>query len=146
MDYEIVQELWPLWTDSRVVLNSLRERPEEYVEQKKYYSGKRKPLLKSNYCSTHGQDIIVDVIAENQDQKWHNFFICQIQRFLTPIKSFKVIKVILEKHRLKPYEKPKKGELISFQIENKRNGFSFPTFVEHLIRVVKIFRVSFWKI
>ncbi|RAM48111.1 MAG: IS5/IS1182 family transposase, partial [Hapalosiphonaceae cyanobacterium JJU2] len=63
-DYEVVQEIL---TDYELIVDSseqLRERPGEYKEQKKYYSGKKKHHTFKNQITVlpDGKDI-VDVIA-----------------------------------------------------------------------------------
>jgi len=64
-----------------------------------------------------------------------------VRKTSTPT-SFKEIKVIKEKHQLKLHEKTEKGELTLAQFEQNLEMAAGRIFVEHLIRVVKIFRIA----
>jgi len=65
-----------------------------------------------------------------------------VRKTSTPTKSFKEIKVIKEKHQLKLPRKTEKGELTLAQFEQNLEMAAGRIFVEHLIRVVKIFRIA----
>jgi len=54
----------------------------------------------------------------------------------------KVSRVIKEKHQLKLPRKNRKGELTLAQFEQNLEMAAGRIFVEHLIRVVKIFRIA----
>ncbi|MGH7999713.1 MAG: transposase family protein [Brasilonema sp.] len=65
------------------------------------------------------------------------------RKTLIQIKNFKVIKVIFGVPSIKtPTKKPKKGELTLLQKKKNKEMASDRIFVEHLIRVLKIFRVA----
>ncbi|MEI2579024.1 transposase family protein [Scytonema sp. PRP1] len=101
-DYEIVQEVL---TDYELIVDSAeqaRERPGEYKEQKKYYSGKKKNHTFKNQITVlpDGKDI-VDVIAGEPGPKSDIILFRQGQKGFDAIKNFKGIKVILESHQLR---------------------------------------------
>jgi len=143
-DYEIVQELL---TNYELIVDSSeqpRERPKEYVEQKKYYSGKKKSHTFKNQITVlpHGQDI-VDVIAGEPGPKSDITLFRQRQKDFDTNQKFQGDKGYIGEPSIKtPTKKPRKGELTSFQKAKNKEMASDRIFVEHLIRVVKIFRVA----
>ncbi len=143
-DYKIVQELL---TNYELIVDSSeqpRERPEEYVEQKKYYSGKKKSHTFKNQITVlpHGQDI-VDVIAGEPGPKSDITLFRQRQKDFDTNQKFQGDKGYIGEPSIKsPTKKPRKGKLTSFQKSKNKEMASERIFVEHLIRVVKIFRVA----
>lgn len=143
-DYEIVQEIL---TNYELIVDSAeqpRERPGEYKEQKKYYSGKKKNHTFKNQIIVlpDGKDI-VDVIAGFPGPESDiNVFREGKKRFETN-QTFKGDKGDEGEASIKvPTKKPKKGELTLSQKEKNRVLASERIFVEHLIRSIKIFRVA----
>ena len=143
-DYEIVQELL---TDYELIVDSseqARERPEEYAEQKKYYSAKKKSHTFKNQITVlpNGQDII-DVIAGEPGPKSDITLFRESQKEFEPNQKFQGDKGYIGEPSIKtPTKKPKKGELTLFQKEKNKEMAQARIFVEHLIRFLKIFRVA----
>ena len=143
-DYEIVQEIL---TDYELIVDSAeqpRERPGKYNDQKKYYSGKKKNHTFKNQITVlpDGQDI-VDVIAGEPGPK------SDITLFRSGQKNFEINQKFQgdkgyegERSIKTPTKKPKKAELTPCQKEKNKELASERIFVEHLIRIVKIFRVA----
>jgi ribosomal protein L23 len=143
-DYEIVQEIL---TEYELIVDSCeqpRERPGEYKEQKKYYSGKKKKHTFKNQIIVlpDGQDI-VDVIAGQPGPKSDISLFRESQKSFGSNQRFKGDKGYQGELSIKtPTKKPKKGELSQLQKEKNKEMASNRIFVEHLIRLVKIFRVA----
>ena len=143
-DYEIVQEIL---TDYELIVDSSeqpRERPGDYKEQKKYYSGKKKNHTFKNQITVlpSGQDI-VDVIAGLPGPKSDITLFRQGEKNFEANQKFQGDKGYVGVVSIKtPTKKPKKGELTPSQKEKNKELASARIFVEHLIRVIKIFRVA----
>uniref|UniRef100_UPI0007C7D57A transposase family protein n=1 Tax=Hassallia byssoidea TaxID=482630 RepID=UPI0007C7D57A len=121
-----------------------RERPGEYKEQQIYYSGKKKTHTFKNQITVlpGGQDI-VDVIAGEPGPKSDITLFREGQKDFDENQKFQGDKGYQGELSIKtPTKKPKKGELsISQKLQNKEMA-SDRIFVEHLIRILKIFRVA----
>lgn len=146
-DEQKYQELCERLCEYELIIDSAEqaiERPGDYQEQKKYYSGKKKMhTLKNQFIVLPGGEDIVDVCIgqlgkisditlfrnnrQNLDAK---------QRFLGD-KAY-----IGEKFITTPYKKPKKAELSEIQKEENQKLSSRRIGVEHLICRVKTFRVA----
>lgn len=143
-DYEIVQEIL---TEYELIVDSCeqpRERPGEYEEQKKYYSGKKKNHTFKNQIIVlpSGQDI-VDVIAGQPGPKSDISLFREGQKGFGSNQRFKGDKAYQGELSIKtPTKKLKKGDLSQLQKEENKQMASDRIFVEHLIRLVKIFRVA----
>lgn len=143
-DYEIVQELL---TDYELIVDSAeqpRERPGEYKEQKKYYSGKKKSHTFKNQIIVlpDGQDI-VDVITGEPGPKSDITLFREGQKDFDPNQKFQGDKGYIGEPSIKtPTKKPKTGELTLCQKAKNKQMASARIFVEHLIRLLKIFRVA----
>jgi hypothetical protein len=143
-DYEIVPEIL---TEYELIVDSSeqpRERPGEYKEQKKYFSGKKKNHTFKNQIIVlpDGQDI-VDLIAAKPGPKSDINIFREGKKGFEPNQKFKGDKGYEGEPSIKiPPKKPKKGELTSAQKEKNKELASEGIFVEHLIRVIKIFRVA----
>ena len=143
-DYEIVQEIL---TDYELIVDSSeqpRERPGDYKEQKKYYSGKKKNHTFKNQITVlpSGQDI-VDVIAGLPGPKSDITLFRQGEKNFEANQKFQGDKGYVGVVSIKtPTKKPRKGELTPSQKEKNKELASARIFVEHLIRVIKIFRVA----
>ena len=143
-DYEIVQALL---TNYELIVDSSeqsRERPGEYREQKKYYSGKKKShTFKNQIIVLPGGKDIVDVIAGEPGPKSDINLFRSAQKGFDMNQKFKGDKGYVGEQSINtPPKKPKKGELTPSQTETNKQLASERIFVEHLIRVVKIFRVA----
>jgi DDE superfamily endonuclease/Helix-turn-helix of DDE superfamily endonuclease len=143
-DYEIVQEIL---TDYELIVDSAeqpRERPEEYKEQKKYYSGKKKNHTFKNQITVlpDGKDI-VDIIAGQAGPTSDITLFRKGKKSFNKNQKFQGDKGYEGESSIKvPIKKPKKGELTLFQKSKNKELASERIFVEHLIRMMKIFRVA----
>ncbi len=133
-------------TDYELIVDSAEqaiERPSDYQEQKKYYSGKQaRHTLKSQFIVLpKGKDIIDVVIG--QPGPMSDIRICRstLSKFNSQ-QTFSGDKAYIgEKQIITPYKKPKHGQLTESQIKKNKALSSNRIFVEHLIRVVKVFKV-----
>lgn len=143
-DYQIVQEIL---TEYELIVDSSeqsRERPGEYKEQQNYYSGKKKSHTFKNQITVlpNGQDI-VDVIAGEPGPKSDITLFRECQKDFNTNQKFQGDKGYQGEPSIKtPTKKPKKGELTPDQQLKNKEMASNRIFVEHLIRVLKIFRVA----
>ena len=143
-DYEIVLEIL---TDYELIVDSEeqpRERPGEYKEQKKYYSGKKKNHTFKNQITVlpNGKDI-VDVIAGLPGPKSDITLFRLCQKEFNSHQKFQGDKGYQGEASIKtPTKKPKKRELTLAEKEKNKQMAGDRIFGEHLIRVVKIFRIA----
>ncbi|MEN2383600.1 MAG: transposase family protein [Gloeotrichia echinulata DEX184] len=134
-------------TDYELIVDTseqARERPGDYKEQSKYYSGKKKHHTFKNQITVlpDGKDI-VDVIAGEPGPKSDINLFRSGQNAFNPHQKFKGDKGYEGEASIKtPTKKPKKGELTRSEKEKNKVIASERIFVEHLIRVIKIFRVA----
>ena len=120
------------------------ERPREYQEQKKYYSGKKKRHTKKNQIIVlpDGKDI-VDIVADKPGPKSDIKLFREQRKGFDPKQKFQGDKAYNGEELIKtPKKKTKKQELTSEQKEKNKELASERVFVEHLIRLIKIFRVA----
>ena len=121
-----------------------RERPTEYQEQQNYYSGKKKTHTFKNQITVlpDGQDI-VDIIAGLPGPKSDIDLFRLGHKGFTPNQKFQGDLGYIGEPSIKtPAKKPKKGELTPDQKSKNKVMASNRIFVEHLIRVLKVFRVA----
>lgn len=144
-DFAIVQEWlsgFELIVDS---LEQARERPEDNEEQRSYYSGKKKQhTYKSQIVTLPEGEDIVDVIAgEKGPTSDISLFRTQESKF-APGQGFAGDKGYIGAENVQtPHKKPRGGDLTEQQkIENKDFSSSRRIFVEHVIRLLRIFRVT----
>jgi hypothetical protein len=143
-DYEIVQEVL---TDYELIVDSSeqpRERPGEYQEQQDYYSGKKKSHTFKNQITVlpDGRDI-VDIIAGEPGPKSDIALFRQGQKDFETNQKFQGDKGYVGEPSIKtPTKKRKKGELSESQKKKNKQMASDRIFVEHLIWLLKIFRVA----
>jgi IS5 family transposase len=120
------------------------ERPGEYQEQKKYYSGKKANHTRKGQLIVlpNGKDI-VDVVAGKPGPKSDVNLFRETKNKFDKKQRFSGDKAYQGEELMKtPTKKPKKQELTSEQKEKNQELASERIFVEHLIRLVKIFRVA----
>ena len=121
-----------------------RERPAEYKQQQKYYSGNKKTHTFKNQITVlpDGQDI-VDVIAGVPGPKSDITLFRECQKDFNTNQKFQGDKGYQGESSIKtPTKKPRKGELTPAQKLKNKKMASARIFGEHLIRVLKIFRVA----
>lgn len=143
-DYETVQEFlreFQLIVDST---EQRRERPSANHEQREYFSGKQKQhTFKNQLITLPGGEDIVDVeVGAKGPTSDINLFRKQQQKF-SEQQQFEGDKAYIGgKNITTPHKKPRKGELTAQQKAENKVFSSQRIFVEHVIRLVKIFRVA----
>lgn len=143
-DLMIVQELL---TEFELIVDRMeqpRERPGDNNEQKKYFSGKKKQhTFKNQVVSMPEAKEIVDVIVGVKGPTSDiSLFRNQQQKFAAK-QSFQGDKAYIGGMNIfTPHKKPRNGELTAEQKAENKVVSSNRVFVEHIIRVIKIFRVA----
>lgn len=121
-----------------------RERPGDYKTQKEYYSGKQKNHTFKNQFITLplGSDIVDVVVGRPGPVSDINLCRERLDKF-HPEQRLIGDKAYVGETQIKtPHKKPKKKEITQKQKEANKALSSKRIFVEHLIRVVKIFKVA----
>ena len=121
-----------------------RQRPKNYREQKKYYSGKKgcHSLKNSVISCSQGEDIIDVTVGARGPEADINLFRQQQDKF-SETQQFVGDKAYVGAARTTtPTKKPKGGELTSEQKEENKQISHRRIFIEHLIRRLKIFRIA----
>ncbi len=121
-----------------------RQRPKDYQEQKKFFSGKqRSHTFKNSMIScSKGEDIIDVTVGARGPASDINLFRQQQAKF-SPEQEFVGDKAYVGAARTTtPTKKPKGGELTTEQPEENKKISSRRIFIEHLIRRLKIFRIA----
>ena len=143
-DNEFVQELltsYPLLVDSA---EQPRERPSDYKEQKKFFSGKKqRHTFKNQFVSLpKGRDLI-DVLAGKRGPEADVNLLRKQQKNFSKQQNFTGDKAYIGAERTTtPKKKPPKRELTPEQKESNKLISQERIYVEHLIRIIKIFRVA----
>jgi DDE superfamily endonuclease/Helix-turn-helix of DDE superfamily endonuclease len=119
-------------------------RPRDEQEQEQYYSGKKKQHTRKNQVITLPQGIdLVDVGIGEKGPRSDSKLFEQTQRELSDSLRFIGDKAYVGRdNTTTPHKRPPKGELTDEQKEFNRNLSQKRVFVEHVIRVIKIFRVA----
>ncbi len=121
-----------------------RERPGSYQEQKKYYSGKKKNHTLKNQLIVlpNGRDI-VDIVAGAPGPKSDINFFREHQQKFDPSQKFNGdIGYVGEPNIKTPQKKQKNRSLTTKQKQQNKELSTERIFVEHIIRLAKIFRVA----
>jgi hypothetical protein len=143
-DYELVRELlvqFQLLVDST---EQARERPEDLDEQRQHFSGKKNQHTFKNQVISlpQGKDIVDVVAGARGPTSDINLFRQQQQKF-DPEQPFEGDKAFVGGKNIKtPHKKPKKRELTLAQKAENKVLSSKRIFVEHVIRLLKIFRIA----
>ncbi len=143
-DLELVKELltrYELTVDST---EQPIERPNTYEEQKKFFSGKKKNhTIKNQFIILpSGQDLVDVKVGDPGPTSDINQFRERQEEF-DPEQKFKGDKAYIgEKQIITPHKKTKNKELTPVQKQENKEFSASRIFVEHVIRVVKIFRVA----
>ncbi len=141
---EVVQELL---TEFELLVDSSeqhRERPGNYREQKKFFSGKKKKhTFKNQFIILPEAQDIVDVIVGRPGPSPDINLLREQQKKFDSAQKFKGDKAYIgEKNVAAPHKKQKNRELSEIQKqENKANSCS-RIIREHMIRRVKVFQVA----
>ena len=144
LDWEWVKELlveWELVVDSS---GQVRERPKTYQEQKKFYSGKKKNHTLKNQLIVlpNGAEIVDITVGKPGPSSDINLFRARQAEFAANQK-FKGDKGYIGEVQIEtPHKKPKKQELTPEQKEENKQISAQRIVIEHVIRLVKIFRVA----
>jgi DDE superfamily endonuclease/Helix-turn-helix of DDE superfamily endonuclease len=143
-EYEWVQEVLG---DLELILDSCEQpiyRPGEYEEQKKFYSGKKKNhTLKNQFIVTPNGQEIVDVTVGKPGPTSDINIWREGQSKLGFGQRFRGDKAYIGELQIEtPQKKRKHQELTAEEKEENRKKASQRIFVEHVIRLVKIFRIA----
>lgn len=143
-DLELLKELL---TQYELTVDSAEqpiERPSTYEEQKKFFSGKKKNHTRKNQFIVLplGEDLIDITVGDPGPTSDISQFRESLPKF-APIQKFKGDKAYIGEEQIAtPHKKPKNQELtLSQKLENKEFSAS-RIFVEHVIRLIKLFRVA----
>jgi len=143
-DYALVVELL---SQFRLTVDSTeqpRERPGDDRAQRECFSGKKKQHTFKNQLITlpEGKDIVDVLVGANGPTSDINLFRIQQQKFDSE-QSFEGDKAFVGGKNIKtPDKKPKKRELTDQQKAENKVLSSKRIFVEHVIRLLKIFRIA----
>jgi DDE superfamily endonuclease/Helix-turn-helix of DDE superfamily endonuclease len=119
-------------------------RPEDKQVQESYYSGKKKEHTRKNQLISlpHGTDI-VDVVLGEKGPRSDSKLFEQNQAELPDGIPFIGDKAYVGRaHMTTPIKKPPKRELTEEQKAFNKGVSQLRVYVEHLIRVIKIFRIA----
>jgi IS5 family transposase len=141
---EIIREAL---TDYELIVDSaeqVRERPSQYNHQKLFYSGKKKNhTFKNQFIVLPKGEDIVDVVVGKPGPK-SDINICRerLEKF-DDKQRLSGDKAYLGEEQIRtPHKKPRNGELTSQQKKYNKLLSSDRIFVEHVIRLVKIFKIA----
>jgi hypothetical protein len=132
---------WVLVVDSS---EQARERPSDYSEQKKFYSGKKKNhTLKNQFIVLPDGSEIVDVtIGKPGPNSDINMFRERLANF-DASQKFKADKGYLGENQIETPHKKRKNQKLSLKQKQENKEISTQRIiVEHIIRLVKIFRIA----
>jgi hypothetical protein len=143
-DNEFCQELL---TSYQLLVDSFeqpRERPEDDDEQKKFFSGKkREHTFKNQVISLPKGEDIVDVVVGERGPEADVNLLREQQKKLAKQQTFEGDKAYQGAERTKtPHKKPPKKELTEAQKEKNKEIAKERIYIEHLIRIIKIFRIA----
>jgi len=119
-------------------------RPQDAAEQEAHYSGKKKDHTRKNQliCLPQGTDI-VDVVIGEKGPRSDSKLLEETQAELPESLEFIGDKAYVgRRNTTTPIKKPRGGELTQDQKDFNRTVSQKRVYVEHLIRVVKIFRIA----
>ncbi|MHC5728378.1 MAG: transposase [Nostoc sp.] len=143
-DYAIAIELLK---EFKLIVDSMeqpRERPSDNQEQKEYFSGKKKQHTFKNQFITlpEGKDIVDVEVGEKGPTSDISLFREQQPKFEAN-QMFEGDKAYQGGENIKtPYKKPRNRELTAQQKAENKEFSRKRIFVEHVIRLVKIFRIA----
>lgn len=143
-DYEWVKEIlagYELTIDST---EQPIQRPLDQEEQEKFYSGKQKKHTMKNQIIILplGQDIVDVKVGDPGPTSDINQFRERQENFNKEQKFKGDLGYIGEDQINTPHKRPRNKELTEFQKEENKEFSSVRVFVEHVIRVMKVFRIA----
>lgn len=136
-----------LLKEFKLIVDSMeqpRERPCDNQEQKEYFSGKKKQHTFKNQFITlpEGKDIVDAEVGEKGPTSDISLFREQQKKFEAD-QMFEGDKAYQGGENITtPHKKPRKGELTTKQISENKEFSSKRIFVEHVIRLIKVFHIS----
>lgn len=136
-----------LLSDFRLIVDSTeqaRERPGDQKEQQKYFSGKKKQHTFKNQLITlpEGKDIVDVIVGATGPTSDISLFRTQQSKFAVE-QLFEGDKAYVGAAQITtPHKKPRQRELTKQQQAENKVLSSQRIFVEHLIRLVKLFRIA----
>lgn len=119
-------------------------RPQDAEQQEDYYSGKQKRHTRKNQMISlpQGTDI-VDVVLGEKGPRNDSKILEQTQAELPEALNFLADKAYVgRRNTTTPHKKPPGGELTAAQKQFNREVSQKRVYIEHLIRVLKIFRIA----
>jgi DDE superfamily endonuclease len=134
-------------TEFKLIVDSSeqpRERPSDNQEQKEYFSGKKKQHTFKNQFITlpEGKDIVDVEVAKKGPSSDISLFREQQGKFEAD-QMFEGDKAYQRgKNISTPEKKPRLGKLTGEQKARNKELSSQRIFVEHVIRIIKIFRIA----
>jgi len=143
---ENLEQMLKILTDYELIVDTEEqpiERSLDYQEQKKYFSGKKgTQTLKNQVIGLPKGKDIVDVVGGERGPKADiNIWRESAEKFDEKQKFSADKAYVGEKQIRTPKKKPKNGELTQEEKEKNREISSERIFIEHLIRIIKIFKV-----
>jgi hypothetical protein len=143
---ENLEEIKQILTNYELIVDTEEqeiERSLDYEQQKKHYSGKKKMHTFKNQiiCLPKAEDI-VDVVGGEPGPKADITVWRENAYKFDEKQRFNADKAYVSEPQIKtPKKKPKNGELMEEEKEQNKEISSQRIFVEHMIRIIKIFRV-----
>jgi len=121
-----------------------RQRPKDYEKQKDYYSGKKKNhTFKNQIITTPKGNEIVDVIVGEMGKASDINLLRKQQENFDQRQKFQGDKGYQGGERITtPKKKPRKKEMPEEIKEENRKKAEKRIFVEHVMRLIKIFRIA----
>lgn len=119
-------------------------RPSDDEEQEQYYSGKQKEHTRKNQAIAlaNGVDLVDVVIGEKGPRSDSKLFEQTQSELPDNLRFIGDRAYVGRRNTTTPHKKPPKGTLTQAQKEFNRHLSQKRVFVEHVIRVIKIFRVA----
>lgn len=143
---ENLEEIKQILTNYELIVDSEEqeiERSLDYEQQKKHYSGKKKKHTFKNQiiCLPKGEDI-VDVVAGEPGPKADITIWRENANKFDEKQKFSGDKAYVGEPQIRtPKKKPKNEELTQEEKDKNKELSSERIFVEHLIRIIKVFKV-----
>ena len=140
MLYSLLEEI-ELLVDST---EQVRQRPKNYQDQKKYFSGKQQShTFKNSVIScSKGQDIIDVAVGARGPEADINLFRQQQPKFSEAQQFIGDKAYVAAPRTTSPTKKPRGRELTLEQKEENKKISRRRIFIEHLIRRLKIYRIA----
>lgn len=134
-------------TEYQLIVDSCeqpRQRPQAYQDQKTFFSGKQKRhTFKNQFIVTPNGKEIVDVVIGKPGKSSDINIWRERQYQFSSLQKFQGDKAYVGEPAIKcPYKRTSHQSLSETQKQSNREQAKIRIFVEHLIRLIKIFRVA----